>query len=156
MRYLVFLLAIAAMSWSMQCLAVDIPMKFAVKNLGPQSVEKSVSWNPTTQEAMVRIGLVPTSISPILADKTFSLSSAKQVQVIPLDYPEMAEGCSQVTQWAFEYQPGFPDYLMYITLKGPTCEKLGNYLEMYNTRFRFVGVSALNSDPVDVAVEVSR
>ena len=137
-------------------MATDLSMKFNINKVGQNnSNEKSITWNPNTQEAIVRMGLVPNFIDPALADKSVNFATAQAVQVIPVDMPELANSCNQVTQWQFEYHPGLPTYLMYITLKGPDCQRLAESLELYNTRFRFVQVST-QADPIDVAVQISQ
>ena len=157
MRYLVMVTLILVNLWAMESLALDVPMRFEIKRLGQNrnSLEKSVVWNPTTQEAMVRMGLVPTYVDPILTEKIINFATARAVEVVPLAYPELGEGCTEVSQWQFEYRPGLPDYLMYITLKGPNCQRLAEHLEVYNTRFRFIGL-AQDLDPIDVSIEIVR
>lgn len=157
MRYLVTITLVMVSFWALESLALDLPMRFEVKRLGQQrkSLEKSVVWNPTTQEAMVRMGLVPTYVDPILTEKILNFATARTVEVVPLVDPELGEGCTEVSQWQFEYRPGLPDYLMYITLKGPNCQRLAEHLEVYNTRFRFIGL-ATEVDPVDVSIEIVR
>lgn len=156
MKYLLVLFTFAIGLWSLDSMAVDLAMKFNLNKVGQTNdTEKSVTWNPNTQEAIVRMGLVPSFIDPSLSDKSVDFSTAHTVQVVPMDMPELAETCNQVTQWQFEYRPGLPNYLMYITLKGPDCQHLAEYLELYNTRFRFVQVST-QTDAVDVAVQISQ
>lgn len=156
MRYLVAISLIFVTTWSIESMSMDLRMKFGVKNFDQTGhLEKSVVWNPATQEATVRMGLVPIEIDPILADKFLNLSSAKEVQIFPLDFPEKSDGCRQVSQWQFEFRPGLPDYLMYLILRGPSCQAFAESLEIYNTRLRFLGVST-QADPIDVSVEISR
>lgn len=158
MRYLVTLSILVSALWSVESMAVDLSMKFNVKTFGQSgSLEKSVVWNPETQEAMVRMGLVPAFIDQSLQDKVVSFSTAKTVEIVPLDNPELGQGCEVVSQWQFEYRPGLPDYLMYLTLKGPNCQRLAEVMELYHTRLRFVGLSATTqASSIDVAVEIGR
>lgn len=156
MRYLVVLGMILTGFWSLHSGAEDLPMKFRIKNFGlKDNVEKSVVWNPTTQEAMIRMAVVPSYIDPFFEKNDVNFMTATGVQMIPLDKPELTKGCDQVSQWQFEYHPGLPDYLLFITLKGPNCLAVATSLETYNTSFRFLKV-ATQADPVDVELEISR
>ncbi|HWU41868.1 MAG TPA: hypothetical protein VN132_00480 [Bdellovibrio sp.] len=156
MRYLVILAMSVAALWSIESFAADLDMEFVIKPFDSSgSLEKSVVWNPSTQEATVRLGLIPKSIDPILSDAVVNVSTAKSVEIFPVDFPEMSEGCDTVSQYQFEYRAGLPDYLMYLTLKGPNCQRLAENIELYNTRLRFLGVST-PTNPIDLAVKISR
>ncbi len=156
MRYLVILTIILAGLWSMESMALDVPMRFRIKTFGGKdNIEKSVIWNPTTQEAMIRMGVVPISVDPFFEQNYVNFMSAEKVEVIPVDDPDLSKGCDQVSQWQFEYRSGLPDYLIFITLKGPNCLRLAENLEFYNTRFRFLKAST-QADPIDVALQIGR
>ncbi|MDG0817087.1 hypothetical protein [Bdellovibrio svalbardensis] len=156
MRYLVILTILLVNMWSMESMAADLPMRFRVKTFGLQNnLEKSVIWNPTTQEAMIRMGVVPTYVDPFFEDNYVNFMAAEKVEVTPLDAPEIINGCDQVSQWQFEYRSGLPDYLLFITLKGPNCLRLAENLEYYNTRFRFLKAST-QTYPIDVSIEIGR
>lgn len=156
MRYLVLLATVLTGLWSAQSRAEDLPMKFRVKTFGKKNnLEKSVIWNPTTQEAMIRMGVVPSYIDPFLEQNAVDFMSAQEVEVIPQGNPNLMVGCDKVSQWQFEYRSGLPDYLLFITLKGPNCLRLAENFELYNTRIRFLQAST-QTDPVDVSLEISR
>lgn len=153
MRY--FILLVMSF-WSLQSLAAYQFMTFKLHELGPHQYEYSSVWNEVTQEATLRIGLVADKIDSAIADKPLSISSAQKAEFVALDVPEMAQDCNQVTHWQFEYTPGLPSYLMYVTLKGPGCGRFASAFDVLQIRFRFIGVPLSHIEPIDVAVDISR
>lgn len=156
MRILFLFLVNLLAFWSATTYAANAQMTFKIRSLGPHQYEYSSVWNDVTQEATLRIGLVADKIDPILADKSFSLSSAKEAEFAVMDVPEMIQDCEMVSHWQFEYVPGLPNYLMYATLKGPGCQKAAEVLDFLQIRFRFSGVLLSPTESIDVAVDVSR
>lgn len=136
--------------------ALDKRMTFRLMSYGPNKYEISSSWNPQTQTALVRMGLIPVSVDSGLQDKVVPFSSAQSVTFTLLDMPEVSMECGQVSSWHFEYSPDLPNLLMYISLKGPGCQKLTQNLEIYLMRFRFAGLFLTPTESIDVSVEVSR
>lgn len=157
MRYFVFLLMVLVSLWSAHSQATDYNfMSFRINSFGPHQYDYSFVWNPVTEEATLRVGLVVEKIDPFLQDKEISFSSAQKADYVALDFPEIAEGCKTVTHWQFEYRPGLPNYLMYVTLKGPACQKVAKVFDILQIRMRFMGVSLLQFEPIDVAIDISR
>jgi len=152
--FLVFMTALSFL-YSAQSLAADRVLKFKIRKLSANLYDTSYVWNPHTQEATIRMGLVQSEDAVIL-DRPLAMSSAKSVKLVVLDALEYTEGCSTVKRWQLEYQPDLPDYLMYVTLKGPTCERLAKYIDIFHTRWRFLGLSDAVFMEQDVSVEISR
>ncbi|WII70610.1 hypothetical protein QJS83_09085 [Bdellovibrio sp. 22V] len=156
MRYFVFLLLVLIGMWSIESYAADARMSFRIQELGNNQYDYSAIWNPVTEEVLLRVGLVVDKVDPLLQDKEISFQTAREAQFIALDLPEIGENCEQVSQWHFDYQPGLPDYLMFVTLKGAGCQKVGEMFDILQVRLRFMGVSLLHFEPIDVAVDISR
>lgn len=156
MRYFVFLMMVLVSLWSVHSQAVDNQMSFRIRELAPNQYEYSSLWNPVTQEALLRVGLVVDQIDPVLVGRDISFSSARKAEFVAKDWPELGEDCKVVSDWHFDYSPGLPHYLMYMTLQGPGCERVAHLFDYLHVRLRFIGVSLLNFEPVDVAIEISR
>ncbi|GEM_PF-1981358 len=156
MRYFMFVIVILVSMWSVTGEAAYSSMSFRIQTFGPHQYDYSSVWNPLTQEATLRVGLVPEKIDAALADKTVSFSTASKTEYVALDLPEIGEECSAVTHWQFEYQPGLPSYLMFLTLKGAGCKQVADMFDILQMRLRFYGVSLPQSEPVDVIVDISR
>jgi hypothetical protein len=131
-------------------------MGFKIRSLAPHHYDYSSVWNEVTQEATLRLGLVAEDIDPALENQTISFASAQKVEFVALDVPEMAQDCSMVTNWQFEYTPGLQNYLMLVTLKGSGCKAFADAFDILQIRFRFYRVLMSTSEPIDVAVDISR
>ena len=136
--------------------ADTLKMSFLIAPLNPTEFEKSVSWNPTTQEALIRLTLVPAAIDPILAKQTLDFSTAKSVQLTVLQSATPTENCSVVSQLQFAYRPDLPDYLMFITLKGEACQGFANNFELYKTNLHFSGMTVPESNPADIDLVIGQ
>lgn len=156
MKYFFFLVLVVVGMWSINSQAADSQMSFRINSFGPNQYDYSAVWNPVTQEATLRVGLVLDKAKSDLADKSISFSTARQVELVALDFPELSENCTAVDHWQFEYQPGLPNYLMFMTLKGAGCERVAKVFDILQVRLRFLGVSMIDFEPVDIAVEISR
>ncbi|KHD88956.1 MAG: hypothetical protein OM95_05670 [Bdellovibrio sp. ArHS] len=156
MRYFVFLMMLLVGLWSAQSQALDSKMSFRIRELAPNQYEYSSMWNPVTEEALLRVGLVIDQVDPVLEGKNISFSSARKAEFVAKDWPEIGENCKVISDWHFEYSPGLPHYLMYMTLQGPGCQRVARYFDYLQIRLRFLDVSLINFEPIDVAVEISR
>nr|WP_295900122.1 hypothetical protein [uncultured Bdellovibrio sp.] len=156
MRYFVFVLMVLVSLWSAYSQAADNFMSFKINTLAPGKYDYSFVWNPVTQEATLRVGLVADKVDPFLQDKEISFTNAQKAEFEALDFPKVVQGCEAISHWQFEYQPGLPNYLMYMTLKGPNCEKVAQVFDILQVRMRFIGVSVVSFEPIDVAVDISR
>ncbi|MBV2169279.1 MAG: hypothetical protein KUL82_11295 [Bdellovibrio sp.] len=156
MKYLVFILMVLVGLWSFSSHASYNSMSFKIRSLGPHQYEYSSVWNPVTEEATLRVGLVLDKIDPFLQDKPLSFATAHKAEFVALDLPEVGEDCEMISHWQFEYSPGLPHYLMYLTLKGSGCKKVSELFDVLQMRLRFTGVSLLQIEPIDVAVDISR
>lgn len=155
MRFIVFIIVGLVGLWSTSGQAAYKKMNFKIRELGPHQYDYSTVWNDMTQEAILRLGLVVEEIDPALKDESISFSTAKKVEFVSLDVPEMAYGCDLVTNWQFEYTPGLQSYLMLVTLKGAGCRRFSQVFDILQMRLRFLQVS-LATEPIDVAVDISR
>lgn len=109
----------AAPAW-----ATEHAMFFQVKQISPDIWDYSAVWNETTHSMLYQIALVPQKIDPSIGDQAVSMSLAQKVEVVLLDAPDFLANCAEVTQAQFEYQPGLPEYLLYLTLRGSACKGL--------------------------------
>lgn len=163
MRYFVFVLTLLCALWSFESQASADPVSNDIKNIKlkirPMSsgqFEYSYVWNELTEEAVLRIGVVVENIDPSLKEKTISFATAKELTLTAIDAPKWVEGCSKVHSWQFEYQPGLPNYLMHLNLKGPQCKWVAEVFDILQIRLLFHGVSVDDALVFDVNADISR
>ncbi|UOF00006.1 hypothetical protein [Bdellovibrio reynosensis] len=163
MRYFVFVLTLLCALWSFESQAFAEPagndvktINLKIRPLSSGQYEYSYVWNDLTEEAHLRIGLVVESIDTVLKEKTISFASAKELTLTALDAPKWVEGCSKVHSWQFEYQPGLPNYLMHLNLKGRNCKWVAEVFDILQIRLEFRGVSVDDAVPFDVNANISR
>ncbi|WP_347355995.1 hypothetical protein [Bdellovibrio sp.] len=159
MRYLMFVVMLLAVLWSAEGYTMTPPsegqMSFRIQSLGEQGYEYSSLWNPLTQVALLRIGLVLSTADAELINQSISFGTATEVLFESND-PQASKSCQQVSQWHFEYEPGLPNYLMYVALKGPGCAVVAKYFDNLQVQFKFRGISLPQFVPIDVSVHISR
>lgn len=131
-------------------------MKFKIKELAPHQYDYSFVWNSVTQEASLRMGLVLEKADPELVGKEIRFSSAKNAGYVPMDVPEFWEGCETVAHWQFEYQPGVPEHLMFVTLRGPSCERMGQLFDILQIRMHFKEVAISSQEKSNINIDISR
>lgn len=157
MRYLVLVLILLCGLWSFETYAEEPSyIKSKIRPISSGQFEYSFVWNDLTEEADIRIGLLVEKIDPLLADKTISFATAKEVSLSSMDAPKWVQSCSKVTNWQFEYHPGLPNYLMYLRLKGRQCKWVAEVFDILQIRLQFRGVSLDPAVPVDVNMDISR
>lgn len=159
MRYLMFVVMLLAVLWSAEGYTANPStegrMSFRIQSLGPQGYEYSSLWNPLTQVALLRIGLVLSQADAELINQSISFGTAAEVLFESNDV-EARKSCHQVSQWHFEYEPGLPNYLMYVALKGPGCALVAKYFDKLQVQFLFRRISLPPFVPIDVSVHISR
>jgi hypothetical protein len=154
-RLFLSLAAFVSVLFSLNAHALDRVVRFKIRKLAPHIYDASYVWNPFTKEATIRMGLEAVDNS-VLIDRPLSLSSARDVKLIIVDGLEYMEGCELVTRWQMNLEPNLPDYLMYVTLQGSHCQRVAQNIEIFQTRWRFLGLSDTAFIPQDVSVEISR
>ncbi|AHZ86069.1 hypothetical protein AB1A81_02095 [Bdellovibrio bacteriovorus] len=159
MRYLMLVVMVLTVLWSAYGQAMQTMeasrMSFRIQPLGGKGYDYSAIWNPISETAMLRIGLVLNSADAFLVNKSISFATASAVDF------ETSEGISrrghcEVDQWYLEYEPGLPNYLMYVGMKGPGCADIAKEFDILQVRFNFKGISLPQFVPIDVAVDISR
>lgn len=156
MRYLMFVVMILTVLWSAQGQAFDASsMRFRIQPLGSTGYDYSATWNPLSETAMLRIGLVLYGADSFLVNKSISFATASAVD-FETDDNIPRRGFCEVIQWQLEYEPGLPNYLMYVGLRGPACERVAKEFDILQVRFNFKGISLPHFVPIDVAVDISR
>ena len=131
-------------------------MSFKIRELAPNQYDYSFVWNPVTEEANLRLGLVLQTADSVLIDQELRFSLADGVTYTPTDVPELAEGCATVAHSQFDYQPGLPSYLMFVTLKGPNCERMAKMFDDLQIRMHFAGVAISSTEKSNLVVDISR
>ena len=159
MRYLMFVVMLLAVLWSAEGYTMNPPaegqMHFRIQSLGQRGYEYSSLWNPLTQVALLRIGLVLSQADAELINQSISFGTATEVLFESND-PQASKACNQVNQWHFEYEPGLPNYLMYVALKGPGCAYVARSFDNLQVKFSFRGISLPPFVPIDVSIHISR
>ncbi|UXR65317.1 hypothetical protein EZJ49_03510 [Bdellovibrio bacteriovorus] len=159
MRYLMFVVMLLVALWSVEGYTLNSPqegqMSFRIQSLGARGYEYSSLWNPLTQVALLRIGLVLSKADVELINQSISFGTASEVLFESND-SQSNQSCQQVSQWHFEYEPGLPNYLMYVALKGPGCARVAKYFDNLQVKLRFRGISLPQFVPIDVSVNISR
>ncbi len=156
MKYTLLLLVAVVGFWSNASEAAYNFMSFKIRELGPHQYDYSFVWNPVTEEANLRLGLVLDKADSGLADRELRFSLAEGVAYTPTDVPELAEGCETVVHSQFEYQPGLPSYLMFVTLKGANCQRMAKMFDDLQIRMHFTGVAISATEKSNLIVDISR
>ncbi|WP_374034727.1 hypothetical protein ACES2I_02140 [Bdellovibrio bacteriovorus] len=159
MRYLMLVVMVLTILWSAYGQAMQTMeasrMSFRIQPLGGKGYDYSAIWNPLSETAMLRIGLVLNAADAFLVNKSISFASASEVD-FETNQGSTARGYCLVDQWYLEYEPGLPNYLMYVGMKGPGCEEVAKKFDIMQVRFNFKGISLPQFVPIDVAVDISR
>ncbi len=157
MRYLMLIVMILAVLWSAHAHSAEIPgMRFRIQKLGESGYEYSSTWNSLTKTAHLRVGLVLQSANDFLNKKSISFSTAEKVEFFIDGDSQDHVNCQHISQWHLEYEPGLPNYLMFIALKGEGCEDVAQNFAERPVRFVFKRISLPHFVPFDVALDVSR
>lgn len=157
MRYLMFLLMGLSILWSIHGMALPVyKMSFQIQPYGSKGYECSSVWNPLTQEALIRVGLIFQRSDDLLLDKSISFGRAQVVEFLSRKVPEIADKCRVVSQWHFDFEPGLSTHLMYLALKGPGCEKVAKSFDVLQPQLQFKGIFLSPQLPVDVIVDIDR
>lgn len=156
MKYTIMSLIAVVVFWANASEAAYSFMSFKIRELGPKQYDYSFVWNPVTEEANLRLGLVLVKADPVLVDQELRFSLAEGVSYTATDVPELLEGCETVVHSQFDYQPGLPSYLMFVTLKGSNCQRVAKLFDDLQIRMHFAGVAISATEKSNLVLDISR